>query len=95
MVRCGKPTGYLRYGGVPRPREGNTVGNVNKVGCVFISSSPILFLYFSVSLLERKNAILHPPDTSVMEAYHVPVRVTWCDAGTLWIPLLRRRTTSP
>ena len=26
MVRCGKPTGYLRYGGVLSPREGDAVG---------------------------------------------------------------------
>ena len=99
MVRCGKPTGYLRYGGVPRPREGNTVGNVNKVGCVFIflfSYSFSLFLCFSFGKKERNPASTrylryggvprpregdmvrcgNPLDTSVTEAYHVPVRVT-------------------
>ena len=71
-----EPSGYLCYGGVPRPREGDTVGNVNKVGLVFI----FLFSYFFSLFLSlfflycKKKNNLQPPDTSVVEAYHVPVR---------------------
>ena len=71
-----EPSGYLCYGGIPRPREGDKVGNVNKVGCVFI----FLFSYFFSLFLTlfflywKKKKNQQQPDTSVVEAYHVPVR---------------------
>ena len=57
------------------------MGNVKynkEVDSLYIFFS-YLVLFFSGSF--GKNTILHPLDTSFTEAYYVPVRVTWCDAG--------------
>ena len=55
-----EPSGYLRYGGVPHPREGDTVGNVNKVGCVFIFLFSYFFFFISIAflslLIKKKSA---------------------------------------
>ena len=74
-----EPTGYLRYGGVLSPREGDAVGKDKERKREHFWQVVKYTDFFELHFFFFLFCI--PPDTSVMEAYYVPVRVTWCDAG--------------